>query len=181
MDAIAIDDVVAAAGVAKGSFFNHFADKSAFARTIAEGIRREVELRVTAVNADVADPLERLAGGMIAAAGFALTERKRTMVLAEAGRGMIDMAHPLNDGVRRDIADAAAARLIRSDAAETGGLFWLGSCHVTAGMVAQQQLDRFATLALLADMLALALRGLGVDARRIARLTQSARLDERLG
>ena len=42
VDAIAIDDLVAAAGVAKGSFFNHFADKRAFAQTIAEDIRREV-------------------------------------------------------------------------------------------------------------------------------------------
>ena len=39
IDAIAIDELVAAAGVAKGSFFNHFGDKYGFANAIAEAIR----------------------------------------------------------------------------------------------------------------------------------------------
>ena len=121
VDAIAIDDLVAAAGVAKGSFFNHFADKRAFAQTIAEDIRREVEARVAATNQGVTDPLERLAGGMIAAAAFALTERKRMVVLAGAGRGMIDMAHPLNDGVRRDFAAAVAAGILPFAPGSDGG------------------------------------------------------------
>lgn len=180
VDAIAIDELVAAAGVAKGSFFSHFKDKRAFARAISEGIRREVEVRVAAINADVPDSLEQLAGGMIATAGFALTERKRMVVLAEAGRGLVDMAHPLNDGVRRDIADTAAAHLIQSDAVATGALFWLGCCHTAASMVAQQRLDRTATLALLNDMLALGLRGLGIDADHLARIAAADRLDEPL-
>ena len=181
VDAIAIDDLVAAAGVAKGSFFNHFADKRAFAQTIAEDIRREVEARVAATNQGVTDPLGRLAGGMIAAAAFALTERKRMVVLAGAGRGMIDMAHPLNDGVRRDFAAAVAAGLVSTEEADTGPLFWLGCCHTVASAVAQEQPDRAESIAILVGMLTLALRGLGVEAGRIASITQAERLHVRLG
>ena len=40
IDAIAIDELVAAAGVAKGSFFNHFGDKYGFANAIGEAMQR---------------------------------------------------------------------------------------------------------------------------------------------
>ena len=64
IDAIPIDEVVARAGVAKGSFFNHFADKAAFAAAIADEVRLELEERITTANAGEADPLKRIAGGI---------------------------------------------------------------------------------------------------------------------
>ena len=63
-----------------------------------------------------------------AAAAFALTERKRMVVLAGAGRGMIDMAHPLNDGVRRDFAAAVAAGILPFAPGSDGG----GSIRIPA-------------------------------------------------
>ena len=68
IDAIAIDELVAAAGVAKGSFFNHFGDKYGFANAIGEAIRSDIEALIGALNADERDPLARLCGGMIGAA-----------------------------------------------------------------------------------------------------------------
>ena len=70
VEGISVDELVGAAGVAKGSFFNHFADKQAFAAAIAETIRADVEVRVAAFNAGEADPLRRLTGGMIVAAAI---------------------------------------------------------------------------------------------------------------
>ncbi|MFM7445989.1 MAG: preprotein translocase subunit SecG, partial [Tabrizicola sp.] len=64
IDAIPIDDVVAKAAVAKGSFFNHFRDKQAFAEAIATEVRLELENQVALANADVVDPVARIAGGM---------------------------------------------------------------------------------------------------------------------
>ena len=81
IDAIPIDEVVARAGVAKGSFFNHFADKVAFARAISGEVRRELEEWVATANADVTDPVERIAGGMRTCARFALREPRRSAVL----------------------------------------------------------------------------------------------------
>ncbi len=44
IDAISIDEIVAAADVAKGSFYNHFADKEeSFAREIGAAVRTEAE------------------------------------------------------------------------------------------------------------------------------------------
>ena len=43
VDAVAIDDIVQAAGVAKGSSYNYFDDKTSFASTICVEIRQEIE------------------------------------------------------------------------------------------------------------------------------------------
>ena len=81
IDAIPIDEVVAKAGVAKGSFFNHFADKQAFAEAIATEVRLELEDQIARANSGIADPIERIAGGMRVGAEFALSNPKRTAVL----------------------------------------------------------------------------------------------------
>ena len=43
IDAVAIDDIVREAGVAKGSFYNHFTDREALARAVTALIRADVE------------------------------------------------------------------------------------------------------------------------------------------
>ncbi|MFM2257350.1 MAG: hypothetical protein RIQ28_1197, partial [Pseudomonadota bacterium] len=81
IDAIPIDDLVAKAGVAKGSFFNHFADKQDFANAIATEVRLELEDLVARCNARIDDPVERIARGMRVVAEFAITNPKRSAVL----------------------------------------------------------------------------------------------------
>src|SRR3990167_4665994 len=63
VDAVSIDDIVAAADVAKGSFYNHFSDKEALAREIAVTVRAEAEAQVDLANAGVTEPASRMADG----------------------------------------------------------------------------------------------------------------------
>ena len=56
IDAVAIDDIVAAAGVAKGTFYNHFDDKDALLTAIVTEIRSTVEERIATINAGIEDP-----------------------------------------------------------------------------------------------------------------------------
>ena len=60
IDAVAIDDIVAAAGVAKGTFYNHFDDKDALLTAIVTEIRSTVEERIATINAGIEDPAVRL-------------------------------------------------------------------------------------------------------------------------
>jgi AcrR family transcriptional regulator len=64
VDAISIDELVSAAGVAKGSFFNHFDEKAAYAAAIVAAIRCEFKHALASAKADISDPLARLSGGM---------------------------------------------------------------------------------------------------------------------
>lgn len=174
IDAIPINDIVAAAGVAKGSFFNHFEDKDAFAEAIATEIRIEVEAMVTAANAGLADPLERLSGGYLVAAGFALSQPRRAIVMLRGLGSGISQNHPLNAGVAADLAACIEAGVVRSDIAEAATGYWIGACTAAMGFALDRGARRADRIGRIAALLALALRGLGADEARIAVLAATA-------
>ena len=171
IDAIPIDDVVAKAGVAKGSFFNHFADKQDFANAIATEVRLEVEALITKANDGVANPVERIAGGMRVAAEFAMAQPKRSAVLLRSQGSSTARAHPLNRGVVGDFEAACTQGLLRPEAQESGVLYWLGLCQAVMTNIVERKPPREDALKRLSEMLVLGLTGLGVsadDARSIA-------------
>lgn len=174
IDAIAIDELVAAAGVAKGSFFNHFADKPAFAAALAADVRREVEALVGKTNRGVTDPVARIAGGMRVSAAFALDQPKRTAVLLRSGAGVTSRNHPLNQGVAADLDAALAAGLLRAEAAASGVLYWLGLCLVLMTHVLAHPGDRRAAAQALRDMTILGLTGLGVSELAAAAVAEAS-------
>lgn len=173
IDAIPIDDVVAKACVAKGSFFNHFADKQDFAAAIATEVRVELEALVTSTNAGIVDPVARIAGGMRVAAEFAMSNPKRTMVLLRSNASSTARDHPLNEGLVTDFKAASAQGLIRQEAQNSGVLYWLGLCQVLMTNIVERRLDHVEADRRIADMIVLGLCGLGVDRDRAANLAKS--------
>ncbi len=177
IDAIPIDDVVAAAGVAKGSFFNHFGDKHDFAVAIATEVRVELERLVAEANKDVGDPVERIAGGMRVGLEFAIKQPKRSMALLRSLGSPTMPEHPLNQGLRDDIDAAVSRGLVRPEAARLGVLYWLGLCQA----LMLSALDRRARARdagqRLADMLVLGLTGLGVSPKRATVLARTNAFD----
>lgn len=172
IDAIPIDDVVAKAGVAKGSFFNHFADKQDFANAIATEVRLEVEALITTANEGVANPVERIAGGMRVAAEFAMAQPKRSAVLLRSQGSSTARAHPLNRGVVGDFEAACAQGLLRPEAQESGVLYWLGLCQAIMTNIVERRPSREDANRRLAEMLVLGLTGLGIDATEAVRLAR---------
>lgn len=177
IDAIAIDDIVATAGVAKGSFFNHFADKQGFANAIGAEVRAELETMVGAANARIADPVARLAGGMRVAIEFALSQRQRATVMLRGLELSTGIDHQLNRGIRTDVEDLVALGLAREEAARSGVRFWLGLCHIAMLNTIERRHSRREAALRLSDMLVLGLTGLGItvgQARTVAANTAAA-------
>lgn len=174
IDAIPIDDIVVAAGVAKGSFFNHFADKQAFGAAVAGFVRAGLEVRIDAANSGVENPVERLANGMAVAAEFALVERRQTIVMLRGMSNATARNNALNRGVAADIARCVAAGLTRPEAKSSGVLYWLGLCQVLMVNIAEDDLDRPAVAHRLSELLMLALAGLGVGAEVAADVASRA-------
>ena len=168
IDAIAIDELVAAAGVAKGSFFNHFADKHAFAEAVAAEVRAEVEAEVTRANAGRTDPVARIAGGMAVAAAYALHSPLRVRVLLRDQRVAAMADHPLNRGLRADLDAARAAGLLRPEAEASGLGYWLGLCQVVMIVMVETRPPPAEAQARLGEMLAMGLAGLGIAEARAA-------------
>lgn len=176
IDAIPIDDLVAKAGVAKGSFFNHFKDKGDFAAAISKEVRLELEALVAKSNETVSDPIERIAGGMRVGFEFAIRQPKRSMALLRSMGTPTMREHPLNDGLRADIEAAASRNLLRPEAERLGVLFWLGLCQVLMqdALVGRIQLSEADQR--LSDMLVIGLTGLGVPAKRAAAIANKQRV-----
>lgn len=172
IDAIPIDEVVERAGVAKGSFFNHFADKHAFAAAIAAEVRLELEDEVARANRDVAHPVERIANGMGVAAAFALRNPKRTAVLLRDAATVVEPSHPLNRGVAADFDQAARHRLISDEARRAGVLCWLGLCQALMTSLLQAPAGTAQARGRVRDMMVLGLTGLGVRRRDAAALSE---------
>ncbi len=173
IDAIPIDDLVARAGVAKGSFFNHFPDKHAFAAAVAAEVRAEVEAEVARANAGVTDPVARIAGGMQVAARFALQQPRRATVLLRSQVPATRQTHPLNRGLKDDIEAALACGLLRPQARHVGLAYWLGLCQVLMANLIETRPAPEAAAARLAEMLVLGLTGLGVPAEQAAQIART--------
>ncbi len=171
IDAIPIDDVVARAAVAKGSFFNHFADKQDFAAAIAVEVRLELEVLVAQANAGLVDPVERIAGGMRVGAEFALNQPKRSAVLLRGHGTSTLRAHPLNQGLREDIEAACAQGLLRPEAKDSGVLYWLGLCQILMGNLVERRPSHAEASQRISGMLVLGLTGLGVPKLRATEIS----------
>ncbi len=179
IDAIPIDDFVTRAGVAKGSFFNHFTDKQDFAEAVAAELRMEVENEVALANAGVQDPVERIARGMAIAAQFALDHPRRTVVLLRSQGTSTASTHPLNKGLREDIEAACKHGLLRPQARESGLLYWLGLCQILVIHLVELRPGMAEASARLADMLMMGLTGLGVDQNKASEIAARTRLSSK--
>lgn len=166
IDAIAIDDIVMRAGVAKGSFFNHFTDKSGFGQAIAAEVRRALEARVDAANANLTDPVDRLVGGMRVAIEFALEERTQAIIMMRGLEVSTGIDHELNRGIRADVEALVEAGLARPEAVRSGVRFWLGLCQIIMLNTIERRPARAEAAGRLREMAVLGLTGLGVSAAR---------------
>lgn len=178
IDAIPIDDFVARAGVAKGSFFNHFKDKHDFAAAVAAEVRMEIEARVAEANAGISDPVARIAGGMVVVARVAVDQPRRMMALLRSLAPATSQTHPLNRGLTDDLEAALAEGLLRPEARETGLPYWLGLCHVLMMHLIETQPTREQAQTRLGEMLVMGLTGLGVAPAQAEALARAARLTQ---
>jgi len=158
-----VNDIVEAAGVAKGSFFNHFIDKDAFGAEIARMIRRDLEDRVDHANSDVTDPKERFVRGICLFVHFAQTEPKRARIMLRGmDRAMIKKS-PLNKGLRRDIKAMIRAGDMPDGKSDCAFIMALGTCFALMMAVLNEKMNRAQFKSLCIDSLVACLIGLGIQ------------------
>lgn len=174
IDAISIDEIVERAGVAKGSFFNHFTDKSGFAAAISMDIRDRVEETVSSANDGVTDPAERVVRAVSSFVQFARADPCAARIMVRAPEQAARPGAAMNAGVRRDLQlGQANARFNLADL-DHGVLYLVGLCQMMVGAVATHTLDDDATRALATDVQSMLLAGLGVEAAEARKLATEA-------
>lgn len=162
VDGVSIDDIVAAADVAKGSFYNHFPDKDALAQALADQARASVEAMVAHVGAGVADPAERVARALCAFARQAAEHPQGVRMMLRLFHGAAIPDAPMNAGVRADIQAGLAAGRFSGLSLEAGVLMAVGVVQITVARVLDHETPAQAA-ALAREMAAALLRALAVD------------------
>ena len=163
VDAVAIDDIVQAAEVSKGSFYNHFPDRDALVREVTAEIRSEVEQAVGRANGGIEDPAHRMARAVCVYLRYAVDDPERAGVLVRIHSGHTSISTPLNKGLVDDVAAGLAQGRFALSTTESGVLFVLGVAQLALIRITQEPTMTLA-VSLAQQMCALLLRGLGVPA-----------------
>lgn len=161
VDAVSIDDIVQTAEVAKGSFYNYFADREALMRAISKEIRACVERGIDGANAGVDDPARRVARACCTYLRFALDDPERAGVLARVQGGHVSLKAPLNSGLVDDVANGLGSGRFRVATLESGVLYVLGVTQIALIRIVQEPSPTLA-VSLAQQMCAMLLSGLRV-------------------
>jgi AcrR family transcriptional regulator len=171
-DAFTVDEVTQVAGVAKGSFYNHFPDKDALADEVYSVIHTKEEAEVGDVNRGVDDPVVRICRGMAVYARLALTTPQEARLLALSridGRKLASFSK----GLIRDLRAALHTGRIVVPSIEAGASLVVG--QVAMLMVRMRDLPGSAgPVVLVQHGLAVTLVGLGVEHREAHLLATQA-------
>ncbi len=126
VDGVTIDDIVDAADVAKGSFYNHFEGKEGLAETIVALVQGDCEREVYAANADVTDASIRVARAVVTVIRYAIEHPDRYHAMVNLTRRRVNIHDPINDGVRHDIESGIHSGQFTKISVEAGVLAVFG-------------------------------------------------------
>ncbi len=161
IDIVSIDDIVQAACVGRGSFYNHFTDKDEFERAIVAEARRDMETAIQAVLAQQTDPARRTVLGVCVSLRFAHDHPTRGRLVAREFIYGGYMNSELNAGVLADVSAGILAGRFSVPTAEIGVLTVLGLANV-ALIRSLELTDLLAKITLGQQIAATILRALGV-------------------
>lgn len=128
--AFTVDELIAAAGVAKGSFYNHFPDKETIAAEVHRAVREMEEIQIAAVNRDIADPVARITRGMAVYASMALTAPEDAQILTLSRVDKRFLESTANAGLREDLRAALNGGRIVAPSIEAAALLVVGQTAV---------------------------------------------------
>ena len=171
-----IDDVVQLAGVAKGSFYNHFADKDTLAEAVFTAIRSKEEHEVEAVNQSVREPAIRIARAMAVYVRLALTSPDEARIITQGQVDALSLQSPMNLGLARDLAEGIREGKLVTPSIDAGALLVIGQTAMLLSRL-QTAKGRDAARSLAQQCIALTLIGLGLEHRN-AHLTSTQAVED---
>lgn len=169
-EGITVGDVAKRAGVAQGTFYNHFPSLSDLVDEIADQLGTGVEIARDALDAIESDPAGRVAIGV-----FQLLDMADRDPIAAAAFVSLAAARPqfrarVRTIIGRAIADGVEAERFRVESGPAALNLVLGSCLQSMRSISLGETDG----SVAAPVALVVLRGLGVAEREAARVVRSA-------
>jgi AcrR family transcriptional regulator len=161
VEGVTIDDIVAAAGVAKGSFYNHFSDKEAVADRLRTLIQTHVGDLLSAAVQGNDDGPSRIAAAMARVLRFGVEHPESAGAISRLDAGAFALDTPLNKLLVKELRRGIQRSEFPSVGVPDGVLLIMG---VSAALINRAVEDgaRMQS-AIIAGVLAGALRSLGVS------------------
>ena len=159
-DSVTVDDVVNAAGVAKGTFYVHFDDLDDLKSVVADELAREFDDLLQPRRLSLDDPLERIAAGCGAFINEALHNPAWAALIARGAAAMPGIARVARGRLSEDIRRAAATGRLHDVAPDLAFEFVLGITVRTMQSAAEGRLKPKHAPAVVAGIL----RAIGVTA-----------------
>lgn len=159
---VTIDDIVQAAKLAKGTFYNHFADKDALATEVRRRVMSRTDEGVTALNAGVEDAAVRIARGLCFYARLVFQDPVHAGLLARNLPLEMTSDSIALTGASADVARGISSGRLHVATRESGAIFVVGAGAVLMQRLLAETKPAFAAL-LTQQVVAMTLRGLGVE------------------
>ena len=177
IDAITINNIVETAGVAKGSFYNHFPDKETLAAEVSSAIRAELERLVEESNRNVTDPAYRLVRGMCIHLQLAVADPRRAMIMLRGAGWSSATDNPLNEGIKADIADGLASGRFEPRCEDAGVIQVIGAVFFTMLRIIEEQHSAEQAIELSTRVFTLILCGFGLGEDEALRIVADSARD----
>ncbi|HEY5808604.1 MAG TPA: helix-turn-helix domain-containing protein [Povalibacter sp.] len=173
VDGVTVDEIVTAADVAKGSFYNHFTDKDVFAREIAAMARRHAEQTVNIANRGIEDPALHLARAVCVFVRFAIEHRESAQLLWRLNAGATMADAPINRALRDNLLAGIRVGRFKHVDIESAVLLVIGIIVVALRHALEERLIT-PPIKIAERMAGGLLRSLGVAAEPAAKLSGTA-------
>ena len=167
---VTVDDIVQAADLAKGTFYNHFPDKDALALEVRRRVMASADEGVSALNQGVDDAAARIARGVCFYARLVFEDPVQAGLLARNLPLELSSDSIALTGVSADVARGISSGRLRVATRESGALFVTGAGAVLMQRLLTETSPAFAIL-LTQQMVAMTLRGLGVESDEADRIS----------
>ena len=177
IDAITINNIVQTAGVAKGSFYNHFPDKESLAAEVSSTIRAEVELAVEESNLNVTDPAYKIVRGMSNYLQLAVSDPRRAMIMLRGHEWVTSADHPLNKGIDTHIMEGMQSGRFEPRCEDVGVIQMIGTTFFSMLRIIEQGLTVAQAIDLATRAFTLILCGFGVQEEEASRIVSDSARD----
>lgn len=177
IDAITINNIVEAAGVAKGSFYNHFPDKETLASAVATEIRSEVERAVEASNINVTDPAYKVVRGICNHLQLAWSDPRRATIMLRGHETNSTAESPLNLNIRAHLQEGLCSGRFAPRCEEVGIIQLIGTTYVSMFRIIEQQYTLEQAIDFASRICTLMLCGFGVGEEEATMISRDSARD----
>ena len=131
IEAISINELVALAGVAKGSFYNHFPEKDSLANLASTHIRKQYQRKIMALNAGIMDPASQIVRGICSFIQTSIENPRLAAVLLRGDDWITAGNHPLNEYIQHSIEAGINQKIFLERTRHHGIILILGTSRIS--------------------------------------------------